>query len=83
MDKEKAELYIRLYARVFLITETTENLLREDKRFYGDASKWEQLFEFTAHLLDDIEEKAKTDLTEEEYKYYNEECESPNRYDYE
>lgn len=83
MDKEKAELYIRLYARVFLITETAENLMREDKHYYGDTSKWENLFVFSSDLLEDIEAQAKTDLTEEEYKYYNEECESPNRYDYE
>ena len=34
MNKEKAELYAKLYARAFLITEIVENNLREDRHYY-------------------------------------------------
>jgi len=83
MNKQKAELYISLYARVFLITETAENLMYEGKKRREKNKERENLFNFTAHLLDKIQEQAEKDLTKEELDYYNEQTDSPNRYDYE
>lgn len=84
MNKEKAELYAKLYARAFLITETIENNLREDRHYYWNSeNKWEELFCFASELLDKVQEQAEKDLTKEELEYYNQETESPNRYDYE
>lgn len=83
MNKEKAELYAKLYARAFLITETVENNMREDKHYWLlEDNRW-VLFEFSSDLLDMIHNKAKEDLTKEEFEYFEEETESPNRYDYE
>lgn len=83
MNKEKAELYASLYARVFLVTETAENLMFEGKRNRQKNKEWEQLFEFTAHLLDSVQEQAEKDLTAEELEYFNIETDHPNRYGYE
>lgn len=83
MNKEKAEQYARLYARVFLVTETCENNMREDRHYGLIESERENLFNFSSQLLDRIQEQAEKDLTREELEYYNEETESPNRYDYE
>lgn len=83
MNKEKAEMYARLYARAFLITETTENNMWEDKHYWLLEDNRCKLFEFSSELLDKIYDKAKEDLTKEEFAYFEEETESPNRYDYE
>ena len=83
MNKEKAEFYAKLYARAFLITETVENNMREDRHYWLiEDNRW-WLFEFSSGLLDQIYNKAKEDLTKEEFAYFEEETESPNRYDYE
>lgn len=82
MNKEKAELYARLYARAFLITETAENLhFEHDNKPHEDT--YSKIYEFWQELLDLIEEKAQADLTSEELIYYTEETDSPNRYWYE
>lgn len=74
MNKEKAELYARLFARTFLIAETTDAI---------DTEEYSKLEYFSKHLLDLIQEQAEKDLTPEELEYYNEETDSPNRYAYE
>ena len=54
MNKEKAEFYARLYARAFLITETVENNMREDRHYWLiEDNRW-WLFEFSSGLLDQI-----------------------------
>lgn len=78
MNKEKAELYIQLFARAFLVTETAENLLREWRQ--PKNLEFEKIFSFSSKLLDDIEARAKFDLTEEEYNYYQEQTDHPHRY---
>ena len=74
MNKEKAELYASLFARTFLIAETTDAI---------DTEEYSKLEYFSKHLLDLIQEQAEKDLTPEELEYYNEETDSPNRYAYE
>lgn len=78
MNKKKAKLYISLYARVFLIAETAENWGEN-----AETEDFKKLSKFCKVLLDDIEYNARTDLTEEEYDYYNTMVESPVRWDYE
>lgn len=82
MNKEKIWLYTQLYARTFLITETAENLMYEKSWKERDKER-ESLFEFSAQLLDKIQEQAEKDLTPDELDYFNIETDSPNRYDYE
>lgn len=82
MNKEKIWLYTQLYARTFLITETAENLMYEQSWKERDKER-ESLFEFSAQLLDKIQEQAEKDLTPDELDYFNIETDSPNRYDYE
>lgn len=82
MNKEKIWLYTQLYARTFLITETAENLMYEKNWKERDKER-ESLFEFSAQLLDKIQEQAEKDLTPDELDYFNIETDSPNRYDYE
>ena len=82
MNKEKAELYASLYARIFLITETSENLMYEQSWKERDKER-ESLFEFSAQLLDKIQEQSEKDLTPDELDYFNIETDSPNRHDYE
>lgn len=82
MNKEKADLYVRLYARAFLITETAENLHYETNN-KPHEDEYSEIYEFSADLLDQIQKKAEEDLTRDELEYFEEETESPNRYDYE
>ena len=82
MNKEKAELYARLYARAFLITETAENLHYENNS-KPHEDEYSEIYEFSADILDKIQKKAEEDLTKEELEYYEELTDSPNRYQYE
>lgn len=74
MNKEKAELYAMLFARAFLVAETSDN--------WGenmDEKEFEKLSDYAKSLLDDIEEHAQCGLTPEEYEYYQEITDFPNR----
>ena len=83
MNTEKIGLYAQLYARAFSLAETADNNAREERHFYWQWNTWDNLFCFSTNLLDEIDEQAKKDLTKEEYEYFIEQTETPNRYDYE
>lgn len=74
MNKEKAELYAMLFARTFLVAETSDNGWEN-----MDEKEFEKLSNYAKHLLDDIEEQAKIWLTDAEYEYYQEITDFPQR----
>lgn len=53
MNKEKAELYAMLFARAFLVAETSDNGGEN-----MDEKEFEKLSDYAKRLLDDIEEHA-------------------------
>lgn len=71
MNKDKVELYAKLYAFMFFITETADN---ED---------YKMLFDYASKELDKVDDLAFKDLTPEEWDYYKEETEDANRRSYE
>ena len=71
MNKEKVELYAKLYAFMFFVTETSDN---ED---------YKMLFDYASKELDNVDDLAFKDLTPEEWDYYQEETEDTNRRSYE
>lgn len=71
MNKDKVELYAKLYAFIFFITETSDN---ED---------YKMLFDYASKELDKVDDLAFKDLTPEEWDYYKEETEDENRRSYE
>lgn len=71
MNKEKVEMYARLYATIFLAAETADN------------EEWKMLFKYASKEIDKIDELAFRDLTPEEWDYYKEETEDNNRRGYE
>lgn len=74
MNKEKAELYAMLFARAFLVAETSDNGGEN-----MDEKEFEELSNYAKWLLDDIEEHAEKWLTKEEYEYYQEITDFPQR----
>lgn len=74
MNKEKAELYAMLFARAFLVAETSDNGGEN-----MDEKEFEELSNYAKWLLDDIEEHAEKWLTKEEYEYYQEITDFPYR----
>lgn len=74
MNKEKAELYAMLFARAFLVAETSDNGGEN-----MDEKEFEKLSDYAKWLLDDIEEHAQCWLTKEEYEYYQEITDFPQR----
>ena len=71
MDKNKVELYAKLYAFMFFVTETADN------------EEYKMLFDYASKELDRVDDLAFKDLTPEEWDYYEEETEDTNRRSYE
>ena len=71
MNKDKVELYAKLYAFMFFVTETSDN------------EEYKMLFDYASKELDKVDDLAFKDLTPEEWDYYQEETEDVNRRSYE
>jgi len=71
MNKDKVELYAKLYAFMFFVTETADN---ED---------YKMLFDYASKELDKIDDLAFKDLNPYEWDYYAIETRDENRRSYE
>jgi len=71
MNKDKVELYAKLYAFMFFVTETADN------------EEYKMLFDYASKELDKIDDLAFKDLNQYEWGYYSEETRDENRRSYE